>query len=60
MKMLFPGYDMVIALINSQQLWLLAFDQASQISSTDGEGTYKNPPPPEKLLVADSGWVREN
>lgn len=56
MKMLFPGYDMVIALINSQQLWLLVCDQASM----DGEGTYKNPPPPEKLLVADSGWVREN
>lgn len=54
------GYYRTTILMSSQQLWLLAQDQASQHSSMECQESHEHLLLIEELLTADGFWERES
>lgn len=57
--MLSSGHNSAVAFMKSQQLWLLAQDQASQPPSMDGRDTHGILPLAQELLALTAVGIRE-
>lgn len=58
-EVLSSGPNSAVAFMNSQQLWLLAEDQARQRSSMDGRDAHESLPLAQELLALAAVRIRE-